>query len=62
MIQDRVIAKWVAEVEKELDRMAHEAMTFAKADPFAHGISVGEYRGLQKAQQILTEVVKDLDI
>lgn len=62
MIQDRVIAKWVAEVEQELDRMAHEAMLFAKSDPFEHGVSVGEYRGLQKARQILEGVVKDLDV
>lgn len=62
MIQDRAIIKWLAEVDKELDRMAHEAMAFAKAEPFEHGVSVGEYRGLQKARQILEGVIKDLDV
>jgi hypothetical protein len=62
MIQDRIIAKWTTEIESELDRMAHSAMGIAKGEPFEHGISVGEYRGLQKARQILDEVIKDLDI
>ena len=61
MIQERVVTKWVAEVKSELDRMAHDGMNYAKGDPFEHGVSVGHYQGLNRAIQILEEVIKDLD-
>lgn len=61
-IDSKVFSEWLAKVDAELDRRGHENNMFPKADPFEHGVSVGQYQGLVLARQMLEEVWKGLDI
>lgn len=52
-------AKAMAKLNDERDEQAHGAMNYPKSDPFEHGVQVGLYRGLQKAQELLQQMLEE---
>lgn len=52
-------AKAMAKLNDERDEQAHAAMSYPKSDPFEHGVQVGLYRGLQKAQELLKQMLEE---
>ena len=58
---DPFIGRFIGEVKQTLTHQAEDAMTLPKADPFEHGVVAGEYRGLQRALNILENLLRDTD-
>ena len=44
-----------------LDEHAHDSMRTPAADPFNHGVQVGQYRAYEMVIEAITHVMKDED-
>lgn len=58
-MSDKLIGRFIGEVKQTLTHHAEDAMTLPKPNPFEHGLVAGEYRGLQRALNILEDILRD---
>ena len=60
-MSDRLVMQFIGEVKKTLTQHAEDAMILPKPSPFEHGLVAGEYRGLQRALDILDDLMRDIN-
>ena len=58
---DATTHKVLIQLRQEMSSHAEASMQFPKDQPFDHGVQIGEWRGLQRALQIVDAVLKDTE-
>jgi len=58
-MSDKLTMQFISEVKQALTFHAEDAMNLPKAEPFEHGLVVGEYRGMQRALNLLENLMRD---
>ncbi len=56
-----VIHKLMVKVKEEQAVYSRDGMLYPKGDPFAHGVQVGVYQGMEKALELLHAILRDDD-
>lgn len=59
MSEGRIIARFIGEVKREQAATAEAAMLRPQRELFALGEASGKYQGLQKALDLLDEIISD---
>jgi hypothetical protein len=59
---DRTVTNIISTLKAEQQVLLESTCDFPKADPFHHGLQVGEYRGIRKALEIIESVLNDEEV
>lgn len=57
-MSDNTIQRFIGEVKETLAATATDSMLFPKPEPFGHGVQCGNYQGLQRALDILDNILR----
>jgi len=58
-VSDQIIAAIIGALKEEQQVQLEALGKFPKSDPFEHGLSVGCYRGMADALNIVTAILRD---
>lgn len=58
-MSDQVIGRFIGAAKDKQRDLAEIAMKFPKADPFGHGVQVGQWQGIEFALDILDNLLRD---